>query len=117
MMLASSPTALPVDARQQVSQFMQRLQDDICARLEALDGKAKFREDRWERPGGGGGRSRVIQQGDVFEQGGVNFSEVFGSHLPPSILKQRPEAAGHPFYATGTSMVLHPRNPYVPTYT
>jgi coproporphyrinogen oxidase (EC 1.3.3.3) len=115
MMLASSPTALPVDARQQVSQFMQRLQDDICARLEALDGKAKFREDRWERPGGGGGRSRVIQQGDVFEQGGVNFSEVFGSHLPPSILKQRPEAAGHPFYATGTSMVLHPRNPYVPT--
>jgi coproporphyrinogen III oxidase len=80
-----------------------------------VDGKNQFREDSWERDEGGGGRSRVLRDGGVFEQGGVNFSEVWGKQLPPSILKQRPEAAGHDFYATGTSMVLHPRNPYVPT--
>ena len=67
------------------------------------------------RPEGGGGRSRVMQEGSLLEQGGVNFSEVWGDRLPPSILKQRPEAAGHRFYATGTSMVLHPRSPYIPT--
>jgi coproporphyrinogen III oxidase len=106
---------VPTDSRTQVSQFMQQLQDNICAGLEELDGKAAFRQDEWERPEGGGGRSRVMSEGNVFEKGGVNFSEVFGSHLPPSILKQRPDAAGHTFYATGTSMVLHPRNPYVPT--
>jgi coproporphyrinogen III oxidase len=94
---------------------MQQLQDKICAGLEELDGKATFRQDEWERPEGGGGRSRAISEGNVFEKGGVNFSEVFGSHLPPSIIKQRPDAIGHGFYATGTSMVLHPRNPYVPT--
>ncbi|MEN9205368.1 MAG: oxygen-dependent coproporphyrinogen oxidase [Thermostichales cyanobacterium SZTDM-1c_bins_54] len=101
--------------RQQVGEFMRRLQDRICAGLEQLDGEGRFREDEWQRPEGGGGRSRVMSEGRVFEQGGVNFSEVFGSQLPPSILKQRPDAAGHGFYATGTSMVLHPRNPYVPT--
>ena len=69
----------------------------------------------WERPEGGGGRSRVMTGGRVFEQGGVNFSEVEGTELPPSILSQRPEAKGHRWYATGTSMVLHPRNPYIPT--
>ena len=94
---------------------MQQLQDDICQALAKLDGKSNFIEDSWEREEGGGGRSRVIREGDVFEQGGVNFSEVWGNHLPPSILAQRPEAAGHGFYATGTSMVLHPRNPYIPT--
>lgn len=94
---------------------MKELQDSICQSLEQLDGGASFREDSWERPEGGGGRSRVIREGSLFEQGGVNFSEVWGSDLPPSILVQRPEAAGHRFYATGTSMVLHPRNPYVPT--
>lgn len=110
-----SPSLPPVDSRQRVKQFVQELQDSICQGLEALDGKAQFREDRWERPEGGEGRTRVIRDGDVFEQGGVNFSEVWGETLPPSILTQRPEAAGHSFYATGTSMVLHPRNPYVPT--
>ncbi len=94
---------------------MRWLQDDICQALERLDGVGTFREDAWEREEGGGGRSRVMTSGAVLEQGGVNFSEVWGSHLPPSILKQRPEAAGHDFYATGTSMVLHPYNPYVPT--
>ncbi len=105
----------PADSQARVSQFMQALQDEICTGLEALDGQETFREDSWQRPEGGGGRSRVLRDGRVFEQGGVNFSEVWGETLPPSILKQRPEAAGYGFYATGTSMVLHPRNPYVPT--
>lgn len=116
---ASAPTTAtatpPSDSTDRVSHFAQKLQDDICSTLEKLDGGATFKEDAWERPGGGGGRSRVIANGNIFEQGGVNFSEVWGDRLPPSILKQRPEAEGHGFYATGTSMVLHPRNPYVPT--
>ena len=105
----------PADSKKRVSDFMKQIQDEICAGLEKLDGKEKFQEDSWEREEGGGGRSRVMKQGAVLEQGGVNFSEVWGKSLPPSILKQRPEAEGHGFYATGTSMVLHPRNPYVPT--
>ncbi|MGK7930476.1 MAG: oxygen-dependent coproporphyrinogen oxidase [Microcystaceae cyanobacterium] len=105
----------PQDSRERAKSFVQDLQEKICAGLEKLDGKAKFTEDEWEREEGGGGRSRVIRDGGVFEQGGVNYSEVWGDHLPPSILTQRPEAAGHRFFATGTSMVLHPRNPYVPT--
>ncbi len=105
----------PSDSRQRVSQFLKSLQDSICEGLEALDGGSRFQEDTWERAEGGGGRSRVLREGNVLEQGGVNFSEVWGQDLPPSILVQRPEAAGHSFYATGTSLVLHPRNPYVPT--
>ncbi|MCT7958164.1 oxygen-dependent coproporphyrinogen oxidase [Laspinema palackyanum] len=105
----------PDDSKERVSQFMQSLQDEICQGLAELDGLGTFKEDSWDRPEGGGGRSRVMREGNIFEQGGVNFSEVWGDHLPPSILKQRPEAEGHRFYATGTSMVLHPRNPYVPT--
>lgn len=105
----------PADSRERVSQWLKSLQDTICSGLEEADGLSQFREDSWERPEGGGGRSRVIRDGDVFEQGGVNFSEVWGHDLPPSILVQRPEARGHSFYATGTSMVLHPRNPYIPT--
>lgn len=111
----SSKCLPPEDSRERVRQFMRSLQDEICQGLAELDGKGTFNEDAWERPEGGGGRSRVMREGNVFEQGGVNFSEVWGTELPPSILKQRPEAAGHGFYATGTSMVLHPRNPYVPT--
>ncbi|AFZ20791.1 oxygen-dependent coproporphyrinogen oxidase [Allocoleopsis franciscana] len=106
----------PADAKQRVSQWMRQIQDKICQGLEELDGVSQFRQDEWQREeGGGGGRSRVIRDGDVFEQGGVNFSEIWGSQLPSSILIQRPEAAGHEFYVTGTSMVLHPRNPYIPT--
>ena len=111
----TAPSLPPDDSKQRVSQFMKQLQDEICQSLETLDGTGRFREDSWERPGGGGGRSRVMSEGTIFEQGGVNFSEVFGDRLPPSILKQRPEAEGHGFYATGTSMVLHPRSPYIPT--
>lgn len=113
--ISSSQSPPPEDAKARVKQLMQNLQDQICQELEQLDGVGKFREDSWEREEGGGGRSRVMRDGAVFEQGGVGFSEVWGSHLPPSILAQRPEAAGHKWFATGTSLVLHPRNPYVPT--
>ncbi|YAI81793.1 MAG: oxygen-dependent coproporphyrinogen oxidase [cyanobacterium endosymbiont of Rhopalodia sterrenbergii] len=108
-------TLPPEDAQKKVSQFMKNLQDEICVKLEEVDGQSKFREDSWQREEGGGGRSRVLRDGGVLEQGGVNFSEVWGQQLPPSILKQQPEAEGHSFYATGTSMVLHPYNPYIPT--
>lgn len=111
----SSPVAPPSDSRERVSQGFKGLQDRICQKLAKVDGAGQFVEDQWTRPDGGGGRSRVMKQGDVFEQGGVNFSEVWGDRLPPSILMQRPEAEGHGFYATGTSMVLHPRSPYIPT--
>ncbi len=107
--------AQPNPRQAQVSQFMRHLQDEICEALAAADGGSHFREDTWQRQEGGGGRSRVLSEGGVFEKAGVNFSEVFGAGLPPSILQQRPEAKGHGFYATGTSLVLHPRNPYVPT--
>ncbi|PPS44032.1 oxygen-dependent coproporphyrinogen oxidase [Chroococcidiopsis sp. TS-821] len=113
--IASSQSPPPEDAKVRVKQLMQNLQDKICEELEQLDGVGKFRQDSWEREEGGGGRSRVMRDGAIFEQGGVNFSEVWGTHLPPSILAQRPEAAGHQWFATGTSLVLHPRNPYVPT--
>jgi coproporphyrinogen III oxidase len=115
--LLSSPDAgtPPADSRERAKAMVQELQNQICSALETLDGEAHFQEDSWERPEGGIGRSRVIREGRIFEQGGVNFSEVWGDILPPSILAKRPEAAGHGFFATGTSMVLHPRNPYVPT--
>jgi coproporphyrinogen III oxidase len=111
----SAQTPPPADSKQRVSALFRQLQDEICHGLEQLDGQGKFQEDSWEREEGGGGRSRIMKEGAVFEQGGVGFSEVWGSQMPPSILKQRPEAEGHGFYATGTSMVLHPRNPYIPT--
>lgn len=110
-----TPAPPPADSQARISQFMKDIQDEICQGLEGLDKTGKFREDAWQREEGGGGRSRVMRDGRVFEQGGVNFSEVWGKQLPPSILKQRPEAEGHGFYATGTSMVLHPLNPYIPT--
>ena len=105
----------PADSKQRVSAFMKQIQDHICQGLEALDGEGKFQEDSWQREEGGGGRSRVMKAGRVFEQGGVNFSEVWGESLPRAIVMQRPEVDGHSFYATGTSMVLHPHNPYIPT--
>ncbi|MBD2445555.1 oxygen-dependent coproporphyrinogen oxidase [Nostoc sp. FACHB-152] len=115
ILLASPNNTIAKDSRQRVQQFMQNIQDEICTGLEQLDGEAKFHQDHWERAEGGEGRTRVIREGRVFEQGGVNFSAVWGNSLPAAILAQRPEAAGHEFFATGTSMVLHPRNPYVPT--
>ncbi|WGZ94472.1 MAG: oxygen-dependent coproporphyrinogen oxidase [Candidatus Thiothrix putei] len=98
-----------------VKHYLLALQDDICTQLAAEDGGATFVEDAWERSGGGGGRTRVISNGAVFEQGGVNFSHVFGDKLPPSATAQRPELAGRSFQALGVSLVIHPHNPLVPT--
>lgn len=98
-----------------VKAYLLALQDDICRQLEAEDGQATFMEESWERPTGGGGRTRVLSEGAVIEQGGVNFSHVFGDQLPPSATAQRPELAGRSFQAMGVSLVIHPRNPNVPT--
>ncbi len=98
-----------------VKQYLLDLQDRICRGLEEEDGGGRFREDRWERPVGGGGRSRVLEEGAVIEKGGVNFSHVHGDGLPPSATAGRPELAGRGFQALGVSLVIHPRNPYVPT--
>lgn len=98
-----------------VKQYLLNLQDEICNALEALDGQATFMEDAWQREQGGGGRTRVISNGAVFEKGGVNFSHVHGDKLPPSASASRPELAGRSFEAMGVSLVIHPHNPYVPT--
>jgi coproporphyrinogen III oxidase len=97
-----------------VKDYFVGLQDNIVSNLEKLDGKS-FRRDAWNRPQGGGGISRVIEQGNLFERGGVNFSHVYGQTLPPSASASRPELAGRSFEAMGVSLVLHPHNPYVPT--
>ena len=81
--VSAQSTRPPEDSQARISAFMKNLQESICAGLERLDGGGQFREDMWERPEGGGGRSRVIREGNIFEQGGVNFSEVFGDKLPP----------------------------------
>ncbi len=97
-----------------VKDYFTGLQDRIVAALEALDG-GTFRRDAWTRAEGGGGVSRLIEDGALFERGGVNFSHVMGTSLPPSASAGRPELAGRGFEALGVSLVLHPRNPYVPT--
>ena len=99
---------------ERIKNFFTGLQDSIVVRLEALDGGV-FRRDAWERPQGGGGVTRLIEDGGLFERAGVNFSHVFGAALPPSASAARPELAGRSFQAMGVSLVLHPRNPYVPT--
>jgi coproporphyrinogen III oxidase len=98
-----------------VRKYLLCLQDNICSELEAIDGEAEFELDQWRREAGGGGRTRVLNEGRVFEQGGVNFSEVSGDNMPPSATANRPELAGRSFRAMGVSLVIHPRNPYVPT--
>jgi coproporphyrinogen III oxidase len=121
-MTASEPiTSAPV------RDYLLRLQDRICLKLEREDGKARFQEDAWSRDGEaapaggtgdhmlGGGRTRVMNHGAVFEQGGVNFSHVRGDRLPPSATAARPELAGRRFEALGVSLVMHPENPHVPT--
>lgn len=97
-----------------VKDFLTELQELIVERIEQVDGKT-FRRDRWDRPEGGGGISCVIEEGDVLERGGVNFSHVFGKGLPPSATAARPELAGRSFQAMGVSLVFHPKNPYAPT--
>ncbi len=98
--------------KDQIITAYKSLQDEICSGIESLDGKARFQEDLWERPGGGGGRSRVISHGNLLEKGGVNFSEVYGE-LPDEIAREYGSATNG-FLATGVSIVLHPINPFVP---
>ncbi|MFA6036574.1 MAG: oxygen-dependent coproporphyrinogen oxidase [Legionellales bacterium] len=101
---------IPLDT---IKNYFLKLQDSICHGIEAIDGKT-FIQDDWKRELGGGGRTRVIQ-GNVIEQGGVNFSHVYGNELPKAATLARPELAGCSFQALGVSLVLHPHNPYVPT--
>jgi coproporphyrinogen III oxidase len=100
---------------EKVKQYLLKLQDNICQTLELVDGKGNFVEDNWQRELGGGGRTRVLTGGNVIEQGGVNFSHVFGGKLPESATAARPELAGRSFQAVGVSLVIHPNNPFVPT--
>ncbi len=97
-----------------VRTYLLGLQDRIVDAISALDGKP-FIRDEWQRPEGGGGISRLLEEGNVFERAGVGFSHVLGSKLPPSASAHRPEIAGRPWEAMGVSLVFHPRNPYVPT--
>lgn len=98
-----------------VSDYLLDLQNRICQALESLDGEKSFLEDSWKRQEGGGGRSRVLEEGAVFEKAGINFSHVHGRQLPGSATAHRPELAGRSFQALGVSLVIHPRNPYIPT--
>ena len=100
---------------ERVEAYLRNLQDRLCAGLSHLDGGSKFHEDAWHRPAGGYGRTRVLAEGAVFEQIGVNFSDVSGATLPPAATAKRPELAGRAFRAMGVSLVAHPHNPYVPT--
>jgi len=95
--------------------YLRELQERITTSIAQLDGGGAFRRDAWQRPEGGGGESRVLRNGRVFEQAGINFSDVSGAKLPPSATARRPELAGQAFRATGLSLVIHPANPYVPT--
>lgn len=97
-----------------VKDFFLQLQDSLCRQLATCDGGAVFAEDKWQRESGGGGRSRVLKSGTLFEQAGVNFSHVSGDNLPPSATAHRPELTGCHYQAMGVSLVLHPHNPYVP---
>ena len=99
---------------QRVKQFLLNLQDEICQQLSTIDG-TEFVEDNWQRAAGGGGRSRVLRNGGIFEQAGVNFSHVHGDAMPASATAHRPELAGRSFEAMGVSLVVHPQNPYIPT--
>jgi coproporphyrinogen III oxidase len=98
----------------EVRRYLSDLHDRITNAVEAVDA-AKFRRDTWQRPEGGGGESRVLSAGSVFERAGIGFSHVFGERMPQSATLQRPEVAGAPFEAMGLSLVFHPRNPYAPT--
>ena len=103
-----------MNAAQQVKEFLTDLQGRIVESLEEVDGE-RFQRDKWERPEGGGGLSCVMEGGNVFERGGVNYSHVFGGGLPASATAARPELSGRSFEAMGVSLVLHPHNPYAPT--
>jgi coproporphyrinogen III oxidase len=106
---------LPPNAMEQIKAYLLQLQNTICSTLETIDARATFLEDAWERPGGGGGITRVLSNGRIFAKAGVNFSQVSGELLPASASAHRPELAGRNFSALGVSLVIHPDNPYIPT--
>jgi len=108
-------TSLPANALEQVKAYLLDLQNKICTELEDIDGDTRFIEDAWTRPTGGGGITRVLNRGKVFAKAGVNFSHVSGDALPSSASAHRPELAGRKFSALGVSVVIHPKNPYIPT--
>lgn len=108
------PTTVAALDLSAVKDYLLNLQDRLTNELSGIDTRP-FTEDLWQRPGGGGGRTRILADGEVFEQGGINFSHVHGVGLPPSATISRPALAGHHYEALGLSLVMHPRNPYVPT--
>jgi len=103
------------DPASRVDAYLRDLQDRLCQTLQATDERASFDEDVWTRPAGGGGRTRVLKDGRIFEQAGVGFSQVSGDTLPASATAHRPQLTGRTWIASGVSLVVHPRNPYVPT--
>ncbi|MBC2605164.1 oxygen-dependent coproporphyrinogen oxidase [Pelagicoccus albus] len=104
------------DSLEKAKKYLLDYQSRLCAKLEELEkSETSFILDKWNREEGGGGISAVLEGGDTFEKAGVNFSHVMGDKLPPSATASRPQLAGRPFHATGVSIVIHPRNPYVPT--
>ncbi len=111
--------------RSRLVALMQQGQADLCAAFEQIEAQGaadttgpagQFASETWQRPGGGGGTARVLTEGVVFERAGVNSSAVYGKQVPDSVVQERPHSEGQPFFATGISMVLHPRNPYVPAF-
>jgi len=107
-MISKAPTI-----KAEFSSHIRQLQNDICAALEKADGSVQFKEDKWQRSGGGGGWSRILQHGDVIEKGGVNISEVEGA--VNETMRRQLNLEGEQFFAAGISLVIHPRNPFVPT--
>ena len=106
---------MTISTVEEVREFFRNLQDQICSALERTDGKTLFTEDTWTHHNGGGGRTRILCQGALFEQAGVNFSHVRGDQLPTAATVHRPTLAGCKYEAMGVSLVIHPLNPYVPT--
>ena len=104
------------ERRERIVELMRAGQAELVRAFEAVDGEAAFGAHDWQRPGGGGGSARILEGGPVFERAGVNVSVVHGERVPPSLVRQHPEADGRPFFATGLSLVIHPRNPYVPAF-
>ena len=98
-----------------VRDYLLDLQGRLTGGLEAADGEGRFAEDTWQRPEGGGGRTRILRDGRIFEQAGVGLSDIAGKNLPQAATRHRPELAGWPYGALGVSLIVHPRNPYVPT--
>lgn len=106
---------LPDNAIEQIKDYLLGLQEAICSELESIEDHKEFSKDNWQRAAGGGGLTRTMENGRIFEKAGVNFSHVFGAELPGSASAIRPQLGGYTFNALGVSLVIHPNNPYVPT--